>query len=259
MLQRYLDLCHEFANTPGEFYAGSRKILRDRKVIFEADDIKPDLELKHAGYTKSKMTALVRDYVHVESRDFALKLWEKRLEQGSYGSVGFSCYNHLIKASSGVNRRASTHGPCIQAVSITLIKDRRAVVDIFYRTTELFKKYPADLVFVRDVLLPGFDMDLEMITFHLANVSVHPMFYVTIVPELKDPIKHLKSIKRHDAKYHRLVVANLTRYLVPGHSRGHEMWSQFKRTKEAALKRMDQKILVALQAYLLAHFDGSNP
>jgi hypothetical protein len=78
------------------------------------------------------------------------------VEERSYGSVGFTTYNHFLKNSpTKKSKRASVMGPCIQSVVITQHNKKQYSIDCFYRTTELLKKFPADLVFIRDVLSEG--------------------------------------------------------------------------------------------------------
>src|SRR3546814_7634192 len=95
-------------------------------------------------------------------------------------------------------------GPCIQAVTITQVKggkNGQYFIDCFYRTTELLKKFPADLVFIRDVLLKDFDfsgMEFLGMRCHFANITVHPQYFVTLIPHLDDPIAELEKIKRSE-------------------------------------------------------------
>ena len=79
------------------------------------------------------------------------------------------------------------------------------MIDVFYRTTELLKKFPADLVFIRDVLLEGFNFDgmkFEGMNCHFANITVHPAYFSTIIPHLDDPITELEKIKKKDLYFY---------------------------------------------------------
>ena len=135
---------------PADFYSGARKILRNRTLTFTR--VKDDLTIGDSGFTKMKMTLLRKGYIHEESIEAAIMLWERRKSQRKYGSVGFTCYNHFIKTDPNKkSKRASVMGPCIQAVTLTLLNDGTTVVDVFYRTTEFFKKFPADTM-IRDAL-----------------------------------------------------------------------------------------------------------
>lgn len=265
MKRDWINHCKRLSQEPALFYSGARKILRTQTMTFT--QVKSDLKLADAGYKKMKMSMLTKAYLNTESHDAAKDLWARRLEQGKYGSVGFSCYNHLIKGhglrsffaevhakkQQGDNYkigRASVMGPCIQAVTLTLLPSGKTAIDAFYRTTELYKKFPADLVFLRDVLLEGFDTDIDTITFHFANVTCHPMYAVTILPHLSDPIRELEKIRRADDYFWQWIVRWTSRYLVPEHFHGIEKFGQAMRVRKDALERIHGSFLKDLTKYL---------
>jgi hypothetical protein len=257
------------ARTEADFYSGARKIIRGRSLLWTK--VKNDLQLEDCGYTKSKQSMLVRNYLNVESRDACLKLWERRLEQNKYGSVGFSTYNHFVKGGglrnpweiaqakkSGKPYRASVMGPCIQSCTITLLKKGEVAVDMFYRTTELFKKFPADLVFIRDVLLPPFDLGKSIVEmrFHFANITLHPMYFVTVLPLLDDPIGELERIRKADKYFFDWIVKWSARYLCKEHNRGIDKFAQALRVQKDALNRITGSERKDIVRYLNKHHPG---
>ncbi len=125
-------------------------------------------------------------------------------------------------------------GPCMQSVSLTLMNRREAKVDIFYRTTEVLKKFPADLVFLRDVLLKPFEGNFIEYNFHFANLTLHPMYWVTIIPLMRNPVKELKRLEKADPHFYKWVIKWTARYLCPEHGRGIEKFSQALRVRSAA-------------------------
>lgn len=260
MKNEWLDLSLELARTPADFYSGARKIIRARSFTFE--EIEDDLTVQDAGYTKSKLTMLRKNYLHDESRAVAVELWNKRLGQRKYGSVSFTCFAHFVKGGSvdaKRSKRASVFGPCIQSVSITYLNDHTATVDVFYRTTELFKKFPADLVFIRDELLEPFDFStcpLKSITFHFANITIHPMYFVTLIPHLKNPIKELEYIRRRDEYFFLWVVKWTSRYLIPRWHRGIQKFAQAMRVHKDAHERIKPAVIKELIPYLTDHHPG---
>lgn len=270
-LHRSLALAREEA----DFYSGARKIIRN--VHFTIRHPSDDLALADCGFTKSKQTMLVKNYLNEESRNAALKLWRRRVDQGKYGSIGFSTYNHLVKGgghrslfvemhakkkalSEGKEYkigRASVMGPCIQSVVLTLLNDKRPAVDVFYRTTELFKKFPADLIFIRDVLLPPFKLkNIAEINFHFANVTCHPMYFVTMIPLIDDPIAELERIRKEDAYFFNWIVKWTARYVCDEHHRGIAKFAQAMRTCNDARRRIQPAKMKRLQAYLRKHHPG---
>lgn len=260
MKREWVDKSLELAATPAHFYSGARKILRNQHITFR--NIRPDLVMADAGYTKSKMTMLTKNYLHEESKAVAIDLWNRRLGQRKYGSVSFTCFAHFVKGGSvdaKRSKRASVFGPCIQSVSLTYMNDHTTEVDVFYRTTEWFKKFPADLVFFRDVLLNGFSFSkapLRAINFHFANVTIHPMYGVTVFPHLADPMEELEVIKAADPFFFSWLVKWTARYLCPEHHRGIQKFAQAMRVCKDARERIPATVLPRLIDYLNANHPG---
>jgi hypothetical protein len=290
MLNDWIRHSLTLARTEADFYSGARKIIRGRSLLFR--HVEDDLTLADCGFTKSKQSMLVRNYLNAESRDAAVKLWERRVEQEKYGSVGFSCYNHLVKGGglrnpweraakfTGIKptpggvmggrrrkdeapraqpkvSRASVMGPCIQALTLTLLKKNEVAIDLFYRTTELFKKFPADLVFIRDVLLEPFDLkDIKEMRFHFANITLHPMYFVTIIPHLDDPIAELERIRKEDKYFFDWAVKWSARYLCKEHNRGISKFAQALRVQKDALERITGSNRRDIVKYLNKHHPG---
>jgi hypothetical protein len=205
----------------------------------------------------------MRGYLHEESIEAALMLWKLRRSKTSYGSVGFTTYNHFLKNDAvKKSKRASVMGPCIQSVVITQMKGGKAGsyrIDAFYRTTELFKKFPADLVFIRDVLLKDFDfsgMEFKGLTCHFANVTLHPQYLVTLLPELEDPLAELEKIKAKDNYYWQWAIKWSARYLCEEHYRGIAKFAQALRVKVDADKRIKGRRRRELVEYLRANHPG---
>jgi hypothetical protein len=252
-VEHLLDLCEE----KEDLYSGCRKILRNKTITFEHWD--SSLTLADAGYTKSKMTMLTKNYLHSESVAVAVKLWARRKEQAKYGSVSFTTFNHFVKGKGTVeqivvnkSKRASVFGPCIQSVCLTWLNKANVVIDVFYRTTEFAKKFPADLVFIRDVLLAPFDftgMKLT-VTFHFANVTIHPMYFVTAIPHLDNPVADLEYLKKKDGYFWTWCVKWSARYLCDEHKRGIEKFSQAMRVHKDANERIKPAIIKQLRKYL---------
>ena len=174
-----------------------------------------------------------------------------------YGSVGFHTYNHFVKRAG----RDSEQGPCLQSVVITWLNKSQAAIDVWYRSTEWFKKFPADVVFIRDVLLEPFDLSgMEFtVTFYFANITVHPGYWAVILQHLPDPIGVMERIRQRDPQFHR-VMFNWTRnYLCPEHSAAIARHAQSRRVQKHVLEVIRGPSLRALQDYLRAFScDGPN-
>lgn len=259
MLRDWVKYSLMMCRQKADFYSGSRKIIRSDVLAF--CDIRTDLTLRHCGYTSAKLTYLRKGYLHKESRDVALALWERRIKQDKYGSVGFTTYSHFVKGGSidaKRSKRASVMGPCIQAVNLTLLPKRQVAVDVFYRTTEFLKKFPADLVFLRDELLDGFKINYDglVVNCYFANITVHPMYFITILPSVNDPILEMERIKKADKKFYDWAVKWSARYVCDEYHRGIEKFSQAMRVRKDAYARLDKKTLKQLQTYFRKNHPG---
>jgi len=264
MKREWVEQALKLARTEADFYSGCRKILQARRVTFTGfhDSGDDALQMTDAGYTKSKTTMLTKNYLHAESKAVAIELWDKRRGQAKYGSVGFTCYNHFVKGGSidaKRSKRASVFGPCIQSVTITWISKTEVSVDLFYRTTEWLKKFPADLVFLRDVLLAGFNFSgqkIVAVNCHFANITVHPMYFVTVLPHIDDPIRELERIKKADKYFFDWLVKWSARYVCDEYHRGIAKFAQAMRVRKDALERISPAKLKTLQKYFRDNHPG---
>jgi hypothetical protein len=266
MKQEWIDEVLKMSRRKADFYSGCRKIIRPRTVTFhDLWDTEDPLALEDCGYTKAKMSHLRRGYLHEESIEAAVMLWNLRREKTSYGSAGFTTYNHFVKTNvEKKSKRASVMGPCIQAITLTQVKGGKNAayaIDAFYRTTELLKKFPADLIFIRDVLLADFNfegMEFLGLTCHFANVTVHPMYFITLLPHLEDPIRELERIKKKDRYFYDWIIKWSARYICPEHERGIQKFAQALRVKDDADKRIKGRRRRELIEYFRANHPGHN-
>jgi hypothetical protein len=202
---------------------------------------------------------LMKNYYHKESIDVAVELWERRKKQRKYGSVGFTCYAHFIKGDpEKKSKRASVMGPCIQSVTLTYGPKHTTTVDVFYRTTEWFKKFPADLVFLRDDLLSEFNFEgcpIERINFHFANITLHPMYFVTVLPLTPKPKAMFESV-RPDERFWIWCIKWTARYLCEEYEHGIAKFSQALRVQMDAKNRLTPKQQERLANYIRKHHPG---
>jgi hypothetical protein len=248
--------CLATTHAPASFYAGARKIIQPYTFTFPGLD--KTIRLSDAGFTTNKLKALTKHYLHEESQAIAVRLWEKRRGQENYGSVSFTTYNHFVKGDViGATPRGSILGPCLQSVVLTHINKRTYNIDVFYRSTELFKKFAPDLVLIRDVLLPPFDvsgMECERVTFHFANLTAHSMYWGTIIPFLNDPVKELDAIE--DPHFKSWVIKWTARYLCPKYEHGIAKFAQALRVRQDLRARIEPKTIARLQKYLTKNHPG---
>jgi hypothetical protein len=255
LLSQWVDACRKASLTRATFHDGARKIIRPYTITFTTID--DSVKLSDAGFTRAKLKALTRYYLHPESQKAAIALWSKRRDKAKYGSVGLTTYAHFVKGDVGGHTpHGSAFGPCLQDVCITWIAKDRYAIDVSYRTTELFKKFAPDLVFINDVLLKPFDfseMQLDEARFNFANVTCHSMYWCTLIPHFEDPIAELEKIKRVDPYFHKCIVRWTAMYLVPKYFKGIAKFSQALRVQKDVLERVEPGEQVRLRKYLMAN------
>lgn len=242
----WLDHCLRLAGRKSYIYASIRKIVRNQRITFDRlwDD---SLNLDDLGYTDMKTSQLKNLYLHEESRAAALQLWQGRehnkRRSNKFQNVVFHCHAHDSKRS-GISGK---QGPCLSSVTVTHIWSGRVEVNAFWRSTEIFKKFPGDLVFLRDVLLKPFGR-INSVTCDIANVTVHPLYFLNLIPQLDDPVGKLQEIEKSDPDFHQRIVNVTHDQLCGGDSNANFQSAQ--RVKRFALAKIDPKTLKELKAYL---------
>lgn len=191
MLNIWLSTINKVLKHEQGFHVSGKFIAQNVQLSYPSSAIKLDLTLDMLGFQKKKLTMLRDYYYHDESIRVALSQLEHRRELKTYGSCGVTTYAHLAK------KERPMHGPCIQSLVFTHMPDGTVNVNVYYRTTEVFKKFAADLIFLRDIILPQFGVN-GSITFTFANATFHPMYWVVSAPYLTDPVKHLNRLRSQD-------------------------------------------------------------
>lgn len=247
------------AQRPADFYSGARKIHTGVSLEFEGP-LDDSLQIGDCGFTRSKLTMLRRLYWDDEHAEKVAELWRGRMRRGKYGSVSASTYHHITKADPEKrSKRASVMGPCLLGVSLTLLNKRDVAVDAFYRTTELCKKFPADLVFIRDTVLPALDVDAVNVVrmrCHFANTTMHTMYWVTVLPHLKKPIATWEKIKVADHKFWEWSIKWTARYLCDEYAHGIQKFAQALRVAKDANERITGVTLDEVRKYLRDNHPG---
>ena len=255
MKQAWINSCLTLCRAEADFYSGSRKILQNRFLEFP---YQCTLDFADMGYTKMKLRQLERNYLHQESIDAASALWDRYRARPKYRSVSFTCYNHFVKDHHGP--RGSVMGPCLQSVVLTMDNKAKNVdITVFYRTTEIFKKFPADLVFLHKILSENFNfegMTIRPMKFNFANITVHPAYFVIIIPHLKDPVKRLEQLREIDPYMWEWVVKWTARYTIEKYGHGIAKFSQALQVKKYATERITGENLAKLQEYLETNHPG---
>ena len=251
MKDEWVKFCLHCLEQPADFYSnGNRKIIRGMSYKFKS--FEPTLLDKDIGYTKQKLTLLKGLYYHEEAVKSASELWAYFIERGGYASACFHTYNHLIKVNAwSPGEKRPTRSPCLQSVVLTLLKNKTTSIDVFYRTTEIFKKFPADLIFLKWVLDTHFSFKsapLVEINFHFANLTCHPMYISTLMPHVKDPLRLLKTLRESDPAVFKQSVRWLGRYLEKDGTVGN--FKQARSVQRNLFKNVSEEDIVKLRKYI---------
>ena len=176
-------------------FNGARGIYQS--VGFEVDRI-PDVSLEDLGYsTKTKMSGLKRMYFNPDEAQRVRDLLKRRKHQA------FTSASMSMRAGSKDSR---SMGHCLEAIVITETPDR-VNATVLYRSTEVIKKFSADLAFIPYVL-DQLEVKPDFVRFYFSNVYLSGVFFPTLFPWW-EPVDFLEMIRKRDPKL--FVVA--TRFL----------------------------------------------
>lgn len=171
---------------PVYLYNGARKIVRN--VYWSAGTL-PEVDLKHLGYKKpeTKMKALDRMYFNPLEADRIASLLHRRRDQA------FSAVAMSMRAGAKDSR---SMGWCLESIvfSVTDKGDIRATV--MYRSTELIKKFVADLAWLPRVF-ERLDVRPASVDFFFANAYLSGVFFTTLFLYV-DPIEFLERLRREE-------------------------------------------------------------
>lgn len=250
MLKEWLEFTESLLKSKDFFHIGGKRIGRNITFSMPLKAIKSnDFNLDMIGFQKKKITMLTQYYFNKESVEMAKMQLKYRVEKDSYGSTGVTTYNHYSK------KERPMHGPCIQSVVFTYLPGGRIDVDVFYRTTEAFKKFAADLLWLRDVMLPHFPIgEKGSVRFHFANTTYHPMYWCVSAPYLDDAVASLEKIRKIDIKTWKGVIRWTQRFVEQPDSllkfkQGYRVSKHLHRLmKPAAMKALAKYVSVSYKS-----------
>src|SRR5690606_19285649 len=186
------------ASSPAVAYAQERKFIPGQMWQVDgsvwSNGYDHDLEcLGYAPPGEAKIKQLKRNYYNPESVEEAREKITSRNNQ-VHTSVG-------ISTLAGGKRKVS-QGHCIRSLVLTYSSPKVnphgqevLAIDIFYRTTELIRKFGADLIFLHDFLIPEVLRDnpwgIEtptVIRFHFSTCYFSALF-LPIFLQFVDPVE----------------------------------------------------------------------
>ena len=189
LMTRWRDFVSELALEEPYIKAGSQAIYYDKEWTVDANKFLDDMsmQLDNIGFTKSKITQLTRHYQNPESIKRAASDLDDRIAGKKYGSG--------VWDFRGEVKKNTKQDYCITAGVVTYFPPKRHTRrTVYYRTVELIFRYRADLIFLRDVIFPQFDLDTvppDTLTFRFTNCTIHPMFGIFMLMELENAEDYL--------------------------------------------------------------------
>lgn len=213
--ERWLELCLDLSQDPAYMVVGTRKILRNVIWTISGKDWHTgdfDVE-KLVGYRswKTKKAQLSKYYLNEAEFERASKKYAHiRDNLGRYDSV-----NMILRNGEKFGWTAQDHCMAAMIVSYwpkTKGKPAGSEIDVYYRTTEVAKKFAADLAFFREVIFPRFE-PISKIRFVFSTCNMSVAFTPALFLTIDEPVPFLENIRREDHRHWRRICSYLWRYL----------------------------------------------
>ncbi|MFA5543535.1 MAG: hypothetical protein WDA47_07140, partial [Bacilli bacterium] len=154
----------------------SNKVLEIPGSIWASD---AGFDLSTLGYQEAKYKQLSRNYFAEDN----IKAAKEKL--GSREGSKFSSVGIILNANP---KRKSSQGHCMLAMAVSRAQKSKPRITVFYRITEVICKFGADLLFLKNKVIPEIigDEEPEAVSFHFANVFLSPLFIPIIIPYIED-------------------------------------------------------------------------
>lgn len=173
-------------DAPIFLFNGARGIYQS--VGFHLDEI-PHVRLVDLGYSeKAKMSGLKRMYFNPVEAERVRDLIKRRRHQA---------FTSASMSMRGGTKDSRSMGYCMEALVISTTADR-TTAEVMYRSTEVIKKFSADLAFLPWVF-EQLEVKPDSVRFHFANAYLSGVFFPTLF-SWWDPVSFLKMIRKRDPK-----------------------------------------------------------
>lgn len=213
----WIELIKElFYTQENVLYAGAagRKYVSDRKLIIPGEEWERgfSIPLEDLGYSAStsstKFQQLTRNYFDPEVADaMRVKLEERIRKNNDFTSIAM----HMAAG----DKRKDSQGHCMQSLVVTYIPawasftgDSYLGVTVFYRITEVIKKFGADLHYLSEFVLPRILPDNSPVYWtevklDFANVFISCMYLPLLYPYIDpaDLLEELANLAKDGDRY----------------------------------------------------------
>lgn len=238
LVQSWLAFCGDLIVYPKTMIFGCRKFHSPVSWWVSGDVFRsPFLDYRQLGYGwtsthggRGKRNQMARNYYDEAQISGARDKIQQRLDLGrSQSSVSVRLQNH--------EKESRSQGFCMQSAIFAHVKNRYTdhfTVDVYYRITEVTQKFSADLLFLKDRIIPdvlGVHADkVSAVRFHFAQVYVSDV-YMPILYSFAPPEEWLAEMK-DEAFRDQLcrITENLflkeSKYTYRSRSIMHEVWKE---------------------------------
>lgn len=156
------------------------------------------MSIGSTGYTQTKLTQLRNHYYNPNTVDRAIEDLDWRIKNRKYGSGACDF--------RGRPKKNTRQDYCMTALHISYYPNLKGChLDMYWRTTEVIKRFKGDIVFLTDFILPMFKEQLDIaplqkIRFHFTNCTFHPMFALLLNNDSRNLVARWRQLKRYDHK-----------------------------------------------------------
>lgn len=248
LVSEYGEFLMQVGHRPELIIAGVQRIHRDvgwtldPKMFFDKS-----LTLEMTGYTQTKLNMLQRNYYNPASIARAKADLSWRIKHKKYGSGAFDF--------RGIPKTGTKQDYCIQSCVISYYPQKKQTyVQIFWRTAELIKRFRADLLFIRDFILPHFEEEFKLapikqLDFRFANATFHPMMFVLAIATLPFWRAHLNRVKVENDKMFRAIMYWSWRYCLDT-SASIDSYSSARQVRLIAMKTTPPEVMAEFKRYV---------
>lgn len=198
----------------------------------------PDMDYNE----RSKMGQLDRTYYN---RLDTIAAREKLISRMASGKTQSSVAITTINGE----KHSESQGHCMRAIVIThfskaVAGEEYLTVDVLYRSTELVKKFGADLMWLSKKMIPelteGINIPIKEVRFYFSNLFVSGLF-LPIIYNVKNPVQLLESIRINDLDFFKKCMFQ-TKTLI-NTEYGHYAYKTRRKMHHLALQLMDKGII----------------
>lgn len=248
--ERWLELCLDLSLEPARLVVGTRKILRNQTWVISGDEwrsgeFNPEEVVGYNNW-QVKRKQLHRYYVNPAELERAIA----KFKFISQEKAKFDSVNITLKNEHKSGWTSQDH--CMASMIVSYWPKSRlgpanTEIDVYYRTTEIAKKFVADIALFREDIFPHFE-PISKIRFVFSTLNMSVAFTPAIFLSAADPVAFLEELKRSDERHWRRICTYLVRYLCDGDS--SMKFKQHDRIKKRLARSLEDVKRDDIVAYL---------